>query len=349
MKQLGLALLFFLSTTAAAVEIPPELAIVIPAAEAELGRTPGLPATKAAIKESFALQKENKFAEAIERLSREMPTAEGVQKGRLVYFSGYRKLAQEDYDGAEAEFHRIARGEVPAAEFGYADARVRLAYIKLRRKDREGAREEFLKIARGTVKADAAIATDAGLRAAAISRLMGKHTDARALWEQVAEQAPKTDDRLYAKLQIAGLLWETGKGDYGKPATKAEANAIFQESMAVCREIIDHPDAIPETRATAELIFLEGYYFQGDFATAGILAKNHVEKWMAWSADNPDSAKKGWNPDRQILTAQTWLCFCQYRTAQYEECIASARLIRSGVWDEGIAYKNFNCFGYSLL
>lgn len=322
--------------------------ILIPQTKPTLANIPADSRYNTALEEARGLKNDGKAGSAVARMMEEYEASEGKAKGRALRLAAYFKLDAGDKAGAEADFATIARGEVPISEADYLDSRVRLAYLKLARGDREAALEEFQFIANGTIKATPAVATDAALRTGALYRLLSKNHEAIHVYEQIARQAPKIDDRLYAKLQIAGLLWETGKGDYGEPTTKREANVYFQQSMKVAQEIFTHPEVIPKTKAIAELIYLEGYYFQEDYETARDLAAEYTAKWLAYASEHPQ--KEGeWNPDRQIVTAQTWLCFCQYRTGQYEECIQTARQIRSGIYDEDDPYKNFNVFGYSML
>jgi tetratricopeptide (TPR) repeat protein len=300
-----------------------------------------------AIAEAKAITDSTAYGAGVIQLRQQLKTATGNQQGEIVNTMGLMKIKAKDYIGAEAEYMKVARGEVAASEEAYAEARRRLGYLKILRKDREGALEHFAPIAQGLVKASQDDAADACLRTGALLRLLRRGPEAIDVYEQIAQQAPKSKDKLYAKLQLAGLLWESGKGDYHELKTEDEGLNYFEQSKIVSKEIMDDPDVRPGTLAIAELIYLEDFYFQGDYETALDLASAYMVKWLGYITEGPQDSKV--NVSRQIVTAQTWMCFCQYRTGDYEGCIETAQMIRSGAWKAEDPYGNFNVFGYSML
>ena len=82
----------------------------------------------------------------------------------------------------------------------------------------------------------------------------------------------------HARLQVAGLIWEKGKGNYGTVPDE-EAKALFARSQEQCRILMERPEATAETRAIAELIFLEDDYFMGQYESAYTPAGAYMEKW----------------------------------------------------------------------
>lgn len=224
-----------------------------------------------------------------------------------------------------------------------------MGYLKIKRGDEAAALPEFIALGTGLVKASPEVAAEAGRRAAALLHKTGKYEQALDLYTQLAVEAPTPEAKLDAQLQLAGILLEIGKGDYGKIENTEVRNSWYQLSMDACREIADTPGVPPETQAIAELMYLEGYYFQKDFATARDLGIAYLEKWEPWLKANPPKSSKEWNAARQIVTAETWLCFCYYRLGQYDECIATAQSIRSGKWKESDPYPVFNSFAFSMI
>src|SRR5690606_14196648 len=102
--------------------------------------------------------------------------------------------------------------KVPADDGLAADAQARVAYLEFGAKRYDEAIKEFLKLASGEMKADAYSATDAGMRIGMILTLQKRGDEAIDVFRQVSEQSPLKDDSDYARLMMAGTLWESGKG-----------------------------------------------------------------------------------------------------------------------------------------
>lgn len=304
----------------------------------------------AAIAEAQRLcSKEFRPAAAMAHLDKELAAAEGEQRGKILSAKGYIQIAAEDLLGAEATFAKIGRGEEPASEHDYADARRRVAYLKLKRGDKESALKDFLQISTGMVKASPHVTADAARRAAAILRIQRRPFEAMELWSQVAEKSPHVQERLDSQLQLAGLLWEIGKSDYEQISTKEQADQYFKLSMDVARSVFEHSEVRPETKATAELIHLEGYYFQGEFQSALDQADAYIAHWEKWWRESPEAKLGEWRPARQLITAYTWKCFCEYRTGKYAESIKAAQIVRQDRWKPEDPYPNFPVVAYSLV
>lgn len=269
------------------------------------------------------------------------------EKGEIIRAIALLQIKEGNYSLAEKEFKRIVEGEVPASEEAYADAYLRLGYLRILQKDSEGALEYFQPLSQGFVKTSQEDTADASIRTGALLRKLQRGPEAIDVFQQVAEKAPFKKDQLYAKLQLAGLLWESGKCDYTEGLSKEQRFNFFEQSKNVSKEIFEDPDVRPGTKAIAELIYLEDFYFQEDYETALDLAATYSAKWLAYMTDESNDSKV--NVTRQVVTAQTWLCFCQYRTGDYKGCIETAHLIRSGAWEKKDPYENFNVFGYSLI
>lgn len=324
-----------------------EITIYIPKEEVVLQEAEVNEALAKVLAEAKALSKEKKSEEALALLRPHLKTAIGEELGEVVSSMGYAKIKAKNYGYAESYYMSIAKERVPSSEATYAEAWYRLGYLEILRKNREAAIRNFTPVANGTVKTSIDDATDAALRIGALLRLQRRADEAITVYEQIGKKAPKSKDRLYAKLQASGLLWETGKGDYKAIETKEEKFAYFEQSKVLAKEIMDDPEVKKGTLLIAELLYLENFYFQQDFETTLDLASEYAAKWIQYATT--ESEKEKVNTYRQILTAQTWLCFAQYRIGDYTDCIETCHMIRSDAWEKNDPYGNFNVFGYSMI
>ncbi|MBN1900531.1 hypothetical protein JW926_04310 [Candidatus Sumerlaeota bacterium] len=219
----------------------------------------------------------------------------------------------------------------------------------------EKALEGFCKIASGEHKVDAFTATDASMRMGFLFKKQRKFKEAINIFWQVAEKSPLKDDADYARLLVAGELWESGMGFYEKHLSLIEKMRYYKESLKVCNIILNDPTVRDEIRIIAELIQLEDYFFQGEYDTAKNLGEAFLQKWTPRLQDmtNKKVYGKTWNitncPRRQIITAQMWMGMTYFKLELYDKCIEMCQKVNSDMWTSEDPYRNFNVFGEALL
>ncbi len=301
--------------------------------------------TDIADREVLQLAKENKVAVAIQKAREARTTAVGMNKGHMTKRLGYLHIKDGNMSEAKDEFLAIHEGIVPVSKKDHCEATMRLGYLEHKAGQPRKALEYFEKIANGEIQADHDTAVEASTRDAMLHHALGDRQNSMDVHEQIAAQASDKQDRLYSKLQLAGLWMEKGKGEFGELATFQEEATCFSNCRQVCEEIFTDPDVKPATQAIAELMHLETYYFELDFQTCIDLTNAYLNHWMAY---NPPAGTT-WNPDRQLCTAQTWLIFSYFRNGDYQDCIDAARILRASGWKESDPYPLFNIFGYSYI
>ena len=334
-----------------------DINIIIPPKETELNDVKNT-AIDDVVKQAFAMQKENKNSEALNVINSAINQAEGQHKGKLKNKLGYLKYYMKDIEGAEKEWKDVAFQNVPSSEKDICDSKLRLAYIKYRNGKYETALEDFKDIATGAVKADYYTAKDASLRVAFLYRKSKDLKQSLSVFRQIMTKVTDINDVAYAKIQVAGTLWELGKGDEGILTTDEEKTQAFLESRQLCKELMDQKDITDLTcvegsyiRAIAELINIETFWFLKDYEQTICLAENFIPKWSQVLSNFQEyNFKNSERPiRRQILTAQTWLLMAYYRVGRYQDCIEMCKKVNSPFWNEGDPYKNFNVFGYAYL
>ncbi len=330
------------------IEVQPEPALdgfLIPDAAAVLEKLEPDAGTAAVLAEADGLAKAQAHAGAQERLEQALPAAVEDQKGLIVAKQGYLALAAKDDEAAIRAFRRIAEQDVLSDDYTLCDAVMRLGFLNIRTKNREEALRWFTEVAYGRVPADNAQASEAATRVGTLQRLNGKPDLAIAAFEAVYTNAADPAKVDYARLQVAGLLWEKGKGDYGTVPDE-EAKALYARSQEQCRILMERPEATAETRAIAELIFLEDDYFMGQYESAYTRAGAYMEKWGKVKAEGRTGA---WNPDRQLSTCHAFRMVSAFQTSRLDEVLSIVAEIEGGRWKDSDPYPNLDIRAYAAL
>lgn len=311
-----------------------------------------------AIKSAFKKHKEKDDVEALSLLNNAINQAEGKIKGKLTSRLAYLKYYMKDDQDAEKLWKDIINKNIPASEKDICDAKLRIAYLKYKESNYEVAMEHFKDIATGIIPADYESARDAALRVAFLYRKKKDLNKSLDVFNQIIKKSSVPQDIAYAKLQVAGTLWELGKGDEGILKTDEEKNQAFLDSRLLCKELIEDNQINDSTavegsriKIIAELIYIETYWFLKDYEQTVCLAENFLGKWTPvlnnmkeYDFSNPERPIR-----RQVITAQTWLAMAYYRVGRYQDCIEMCKKINSDFWKEDDPYKNFNVFGYAYL
>jgi tetratricopeptide (TPR) repeat protein len=330
------------------IEVQPEPALdgfLIPDAATVLEKLEPDAGTAAVLAEADGLAKAQAHAGAQERLEQALPAAVEDQKGLIVAKQGYLALAAKDDEAAIRAFRRIAEQDILSDDDTLCDAVMRLGFLNIRTKNREEALRWFTEVAYGRVPADNAQASEAATRVGTLQRLNGKPDLAIAAFEAVYTNAADPAKVDYARLQVAGLLWEKGKGDYGTVPDE-EAKALFARSQEQCRILMERPEATAETRAIAELIFLEDDYFMGQYESAYTRAGAYMEKWGKVKAEGRTGA---WNPDRQLSTCHAFRMVSAFQTSRLDEVLSIVAEIEGGRWKDSDPYPNLDIRAYAAL
>lgn len=285
----------------------------------------------------------------------------GEEQGFVASRLGYAWIYRETGDPSFAikHFTDVVEGRYPASPAIRADAKLRLGYLEYSRGANSPAFSHFMELAAGDLPSDSFIATDAAMRAGFIAKKVRAPRTAIEIFGQLADASPLRDDADYARLMVAGILWEMGKGDYDPPTGVYGPDAWHPEhfiaSNEVCQQLMNDPDVRPEIRVIAELIHFENYIFLEEFETARELGEAFLNRWMPLmeSMWQPEHVGRTYvltnNPRRQILTALTFLMICYHNLEEYGLVIELAREIRNGVWKPEDPYRNFSVFAYSML
>lgn len=349
---------FFIFTLISILSFSEEIKIVIPLKGGILKDVVIDNNTENTIQNALSKSKIGKYAESIEILTNLYEIANEDLKGRIKNRLGYAYYYMKDYKNAEREWKSVVNRIVPSSEKDICDSKLRLAYLKYAEKNFDTALEYFLDIATGSIKADYDSAKDASLRAAFLFKKRLDLKQSENIFRQVMNQVTEVNDLLYAKLQVAGILWEMGKGDGGILNTNQEKQDAFLKSRQLCLEIINDINITDKTRvegsyikAIAELIYIETFYFLKNYQQTIDLCNIYISKWSKFLKElEPYNYEDPERPiRRQLITAMGWLAISYFNEKYYSECIYLCKEINSQKWDEKDPYKNFNVFGYAYL
>ena len=231
---------------------------------------------------------------------------------------GLAYVDQNNYEAAEKHWQIVAN-RIPNAspeQVGYA--KLRLAYVKLHNQKKEAACEAFREIALGFVPADTVTAVDAAQRYARMLQTRGELVEAMDLYKQlIASPNVPEKNKIEAKVELAGVLWEIGKGDFSFATKSEDKSMCMLESRKVCEELIADPNLPEDKRIIAELINLETYYFLNDFAATEKMSIDFLKKWDSKMTDDGKSLKY----QLQVAAARGWELLSAYRQGKIDRTL----------------------------
>jgi hypothetical protein len=140
-----------------------------------------------------------------------------------------------------------------------------------------------------------AVREQAMWRAAACAHSLQRYPEAYLCYEYLAENLGNAASVAEAKVQLAGLMFELVLRSKGS----------WDEVRKVCRSVADDENVPRPKRATAELMFLESYYEQHQYARAVALADKYI-------ADYGDVK-------RETYIATVWKGLCLYNLNRVDE------------------------------
>lgn len=147
----------------------------------------------------------------------------------------------------------------------------------------------------------------------------------KILASDIANSACKAE----AQLQKAGLIFEIAKGEdkQYQPTGPAERDQLLQQAREECKKVTQY-DASLKQHAIADLMTVETYYFQGDYASAATLGEKYTEQY------GPSFT---WPDDKDVLThvgnGKFTVGFAKYRAGDYQSAIKDYQDIIS-LWPE---------------
>lgn len=248
---------------------------------------------------------------------------------------GYYALAMKEDDIATAAF---TRAKLLASVENWrikSDSIVRLGYLALRNGDKDKALIEFSKVAVGCVPATAEAVQESRFRTASLLRQHAMFEHAGRMYELLAEEATPEKDKERARVELAGLVFERAKGNYGK-VDNDERGKLLQQARELAQRVSGSREAADADKAIADLMHLETFYYEKEHAKVIEEGAAYQAKWS------------GTGPRQQLVTAMTYVLFSAYEAGRYEEAIRTAREIRSNFAFTD-AYPALNSFAYSML
>ncbi|MBN1899938.1 hypothetical protein JW926_01275, partial [Candidatus Sumerlaeota bacterium] len=346
-----LFILFILLGAISHGEAPEKTIIVIPGKDVTLGKFEKTDyPSHIIVDQALHMSKNNQGQQAIAILEDRLKVSEGYDKGYVKSRLGYVNLNSGNDLAAWEAFREIVDGKVSAQDDIKCDALLRSAYLQMRMKNDEKALDEFKKIVSGEFYVDSFTAADAAMRTGALLKRLNRSKDSMEVFWQIAEKCPFKDDSDFARLQVAGILWEWGMGFYKTTLSLVERKSYYNESIKVCDMIINDPTVRDEIRAITELIHLEDFFFLGEYGKARELGEKYLEKWTPRLQDMKKSVVNGktWSihncPRRQVLSSQMWMGMIYFNLEQYQDCIEMCHKVNSDMWNASDPYKNFNVF-----
>ena len=177
------------------------------------------------------------------------------------------------------------------------------SYLEIRKKDKAAAKESFKALAEGCVASTRAHRDEALIRYAFI--LTGEK-DKLGAYQAFGELKQRSDDsfrKAVAQVQQAGIVMEVARGALGGGGT-------LEDCRKACMKVFDYvtTETAPQSCATAELMYLETYYYQGDYNKSIELGISFLEKY-------PDQT-------RETSMAIQFIGLALNATGKYEEAIA---------------------------
>ncbi|MBN1900003.1 hypothetical protein JW926_01605, partial [Candidatus Sumerlaeota bacterium] len=177
------------------------------------------------------------------------------------------------------------------------------SYLEMRKKDKVAAKESFKALAEGGIASIRAHRDEALMRYAF---LLTGEKDKLGAYQAFEELKKRTDDPLrkaVAQAQQAGIVMEVARGAAGGGGT-------LEDCRNACMKVFDYvtPETAPQSCSTAELMYLETYYYQGDYNKSIELGLSFLEKY-------PDQT-------RENSMAIQFIGLALNATGEYEDAIA---------------------------
>ncbi|MBX7245068.1 MAG: SPOR domain-containing protein [Candidatus Sumerlaeaceae bacterium] len=264
-------------------------------------------ARKAAIKSSGKDQTANDALEAALALR---PGASDANRNRLALARAYGR--GRNPSRAEALLGVVASNGTSAEKAAASFIR---AHVLLNKKDLEGAFAAFQAIA-GNQTYPEALRRQSMRRAAGVAHSSRDYRRAWTAFSQIESNAATAEEKAEARVQKAGLAFElvcNGKG-------------TWNEVRMLCQRVAEDESAPRTQRATAELMFLETFYYEGNY-------QETLSKSREFMARYPDIK-------REYYTAAVWQGIMLLQLRQLPEAkmvfenILAARIARDEMFGQ---------------
>ena len=284
--------------------------------------------------------------EAVQYLRAALPVLPDDEQYLAVRALGYLEMRRGNREQAREAFRRIANREIEADPVTLAEANIRKGYFISETTNASLAISYFARVATGAVPATQEQVEEASYRMARLFHRQRRGLYAIEVLSQLLDNAADPVRKRNARLQLTGLLFEAGKGEFGS-VTDAEKQEFLEQTRAEAELLITDPDVETRIRVIAELMHFETFAFEEDgYAESLAGALEFLDKWTTWRDENPE--RVNWNINTHLSTAHGWALLCAFRLSEYELAVDLAREIRE-LYDEDDPYEAFNVFGYSLL
>jgi tetratricopeptide (TPR) repeat protein len=177
------------------------------------------------------------------------------------------------------------------------------SYLEIRQKNKAAAKESFKALAEGCVASTRDHRDEALLR---YGLLLTGEKDKLGAYQAFEELKNRTDDpyrKAFSQVQQAGIIMEVSRGALG-------GGGKLEDCRNACMKIFEYvtPETAPQTCATAELMYLETYFYQLNYSKA-------IELGLAFLEKYPDQT-------RETSMAIQFIGLALNATGEYEEAIA---------------------------
>ncbi len=219
-----------------------------------------------------------------ERLLAAYPSSPYASKARVAMAGFY--LADKNFAGARALLDAVARGSQPSDQ---SQARLSLVFLTLKQDGIAAARPGFLQVANASGN-EPSHRLDAMLRFAALAQGQRDYLPAWLAYTQIEKAVDTPKILALVRMKRASIAFELladrGKGNWAEVRT-------------LCQVAEQTPNAPPNNRATARLMYAETFYKEGHYARA-------VPEMEALVAAYPEQK-------RERAVALYWKALCLYR------------------------------------
>jgi tetratricopeptide (TPR) repeat protein len=177
------------------------------------------------------------------------------------------------------------------------------SYLEIRQKNKPAAKERFKALAEGSVASTRAHRDEALMR---YGFLLSGEKDKLGAYQAFKELKKRTDDpfrKAVAQVQQDGIVMKVSRGAAG-------GGGNLEDCRNACMKIFEYvtPETAPQSCATAELMYLETYFYQLDYNKSIELGLLFLEKYF--------------DQTRETSMAIQFIGLALNATGEYDEAIA---------------------------
>lgn len=279
-------------------------------------------------KEALVLWEADKRDEAKTMLYRQSTDAPPPDAAAAKLRLGYMNLDDKNVAEAKRLFEAVADMPSGVNDAAKAEAAERIAHIAMDAKEFDLCRARFHRLLSGEYEITNERAVDICLCLGSLERRLNNFQAGVPYYEQIALHAANPGQRVRGLTTLAELWVDIACGLGVPPLPVEEHSAARDKARQYCRQILGQVGPEPgkivplDCEMFAELLYLESFYYQHDYATSYELGSRFLDRWSADPSRYEDNAMK-----IHVNTARTFHTLNAYITGHFEDSLAVAEAL----------------------